>query len=236
MSESSMTLKQALTQELANWDHEIIDSYNELTVVINPQDVVAVAQRCRDADSLAFDMLIDISGVDYLHYRLSEWRTDTAANTSYERGVEWLTADDRSDVMPERFGVVYHLLSIGHNQRVRLKTFVPEDSPIVGSVVNVWPAANWFEREAFDLFGLLFENHPDLRRILTDYGFIGHPFRKDFPLSGEVEVRYDANSERVIYESLNIEPRVLMPKVVREDNRYINRPTQAPGEQDEEQQ
>lgn len=232
MSDRLETLKQIVADTVSSWDHEIVQDRGELTVIISPQDIVPVARAMRDTEDLAFDMLVDISGVDYLHYRLSEWRTDSAANTSYERGVEWLTPEDRSDVMPQRFGVVYHLLSISHNQRIRLKTFVPEDNPILDSVYTLWPAANWFEREVFDLFGLLFKNHPDLRRILTDYGFIGHPFRKDFPLSGEVEVRYDAASGRVVYESLNIEPRVLAPKVVREDNRYANRPTQAPGEQE----
>lgn len=235
MSEQLDNLQSIITKALNAYQHHIVQDRGELTVIIDPQSIVSVAKLMRDTQGLEFDMLIDVSGIDYLHYRLSEWRTDTAANTSYERGVEWLTEDDRSDVMPERFGIVYHLLSIAHNQRVRLKTFVPEDNPIVDSVVELWPAANWFEREVFDLFGVLFQNHPDLRRILTDYGFIGHPFRKDFPLSGEVEVRYDAASERVVYETVNIEPRVLTPKVVREDNRYVNKPTHAAGEQEQEQ-
>ena len=235
MSDYLHSLKDNITSALSTWQHQIIEDYNELTIEINPKDIVAVARQLRDAESLAFDMLVDISGVDYLHYGLSEWRTDEAANTSYERGVQWLTPEDRSDAMPERFGVVYHLLSIPHNHRVRIKLYVPEQDPIIDSVYEVWPAANWFEREVFDLYGVLFQNQPDLRRILTDYGFIGHPFRKDFPLSGKVEVRYDAASERVVYEGVNIEPRVLAPKVVREDNRYMNRATHAAGDKEQEQ-
>ena len=120
-----------------------------------------------------------------------------------------------------RFAVVYHLLSIQNNHRIRVKTFAPDEMPVVDSVINIWASANWYEREAFDFFGILFEGHPDLRRILTDYGFIGHPFRKDFPLIGNVEMRYDAEKQRVVYEPVSIEPRVLVPKVVREDHRYL---------------
>lgn len=167
----------------------------------------------------AFDELIDLSVVDYLMYGISDWETTKASEQGFSRGVEpQKTRDVRWD--KPRFAVVYHLLSTKHNQRLRLKVFIDEAYPVVASAHSVWKGANWFEREAYDLFGILFEGHPDLRRILTDYGFIGHPFRKDFPLSGHVEMRYDATLGKVIYEPVDIEPRLSGPKVIRDDNRY----------------
>jgi NADH-quinone oxidoreductase subunit C len=179
-------------------------------------------------------MLVDVCGVDYLHYGRGEWETYEATATGFERGVDRsfieapASVDVRNatfggEVVPTykpRFAVVHHLLSIGLNHRIRLRVPVEENDLIVPSVVDLWPAANWFEREAFDLFGILFSGHPDLRRILTDYGFIGHPFRKDFPLIGNVEARYDAVLKQVVYEPVSIVPRVLEPKVIRRDNRY----------------
>jgi NADH-quinone oxidoreductase subunit C len=178
-----------------------------------------VALRLRDDEQFAFEQLIDLCGVDYSTYAQSEWQTDNAPNTGFGRGVTPL--GELESMASNRFAAVYHLLSICHNTRLRLRVFVDSEQPIVASAVPVWPGADWFEREAFDLYGILFDGHPDLRRILTDYGFIGHPFRKDFPLIGQVEMRYDANLKRVIYEPVSIDPRTLVPRVTRDDNRYL---------------
>jgi NADH-quinone oxidoreductase subunit C len=168
-------------------------------------------------------MLMDVCGVDYLNYGSDEWKTNEATDSGFSRGVERtpVVLDEADEFDPRRFAVVYHLLSLQHNFRLRLRVFTGTDNPpIVKSVVDIWNGANWFEREAFDLFGVLFEGHPDLRRILTDYGFIGHPFRKDFPLMGNVEVSYDADEGRVVYKPVSIEARTLVPRVIRDDNRY----------------
>ena len=167
----------------------------EVTIEIPATQVVNVCTALRDDAHLRFEQLIDLCGVDYLQYGEGAWQGP-------------------------RFAVVYHLLSVTNNVRVRVRTFVGNDEPKVASVTGIWSVANWFEREAFDLFGILFEGHPDLRRILTDYGFIGHPFRKDFPLIGQVEMRYDPERKRVIYEPVSIDPRVIVPRVIRHDNRY----------------
>lgn len=170
----------------------------ELTILVSARDLQNVAELLRDHQDLRFDTLIDLCGVDY-----SEYSVDTHAGR--RRG-------DR------RFAVVYHLLSVQHNFRLRVRTFMEDNEfPTVDSVMQVWPSANWFEREAFDLFGIIFNNHPDLRRILTDYGFIGNPFRKDFPLSGYVEMRYDPDQKRVIYQPVTIEPREITPYIIREE-------------------
>jgi NADH-quinone oxidoreductase subunit C len=177
----------------------------------------------RGEHDLGFDMLMDLCGVDYLTYGQDEWLTKEATDQGFSRGVERkpVILDESDEFDPRRFAVVYHLLSLSHNWRLRLRTFTgASNPPVVRSLVDVWNSANWFEREAFDLYGILFEGHPDLRRILTDYGFIGHPFRKDFPLSGNVEVSYDAEKGRVAYQPVSIEPRTLVPRVIRDDNRY----------------
>jgi NADH-quinone oxidoreductase subunit C len=199
----------------------------ELGYRVAPVDVVEVCRALRDAPELKFEMLMDVCGVDYKAYGRDEWQTNSATDTGFSRGVLRGVEPPAEDVdeityRPEaRFAVVYHLLSITHNHRLRLKTFCADDNrPIVDSVHDVWSSADWFEREAFDLFGILFRGHPDLRRLLTDYGFIGHPFRKDFPLIGNVEMRYDPEKGRVVYEPVSIEPRTLVPKVIRDDNRY----------------
>jgi len=171
-------------------------SLNELTIEVPNGNLHEVCQTLHDDAELGFDMLIDICGVDYLEYGEGSW---TGA----------------------RFAVVYHLLSVKNNHRIRVRTFLDDDAPRTCSVRDIWIVADWFEREAFDLYGILFEGHPDLRRILTDYGFIGHPFRKDFPLSGNVEMRYDPEKQRVIYEPVELEERILVPRVIRDDNRYI---------------
>ena len=194
----------------------------ELTVEVKPEHLHALCLVLRDKPDFEFDELIDICGVDYLQYGKAEWATEETTLTGFSRGVE---ADFSEQVIPcdkPRFAVVYHLLSVTHNHRIRLRTFPQGEPPVLKSVIDIWEVADWFEREAFDLFGILFSGHPDLRRILTDYGFVGHPFRKDFPLIGNVEPRYDAALQRVIYEPVSIEPRVLVPKVIREDNRYLN--------------
>jgi NADH-quinone oxidoreductase subunit C len=199
----------------------------ELTLEVSHHDCHAVLLKLRDLPEFDFAQLIDVCGVDYLAYGKTEWKTDEATATGFSRAVtgriinEDSFADlDKAD-SHRRFGVVYHLLSLNHNHRIRVKTYLSEEPPMVDSVIDIWPAANWFEREAFDLYGILFRNHPDLRRLLTDYGFIGHPFRKDFPLSGYVEVRYDPEQKRVIYQPVSIAPRVLVPKVIRDDHRYL---------------
>ena len=197
---------------------------------VAPADLVAVATELRDNPDLSFKQLSDLAGVDYATYGQDEWATHTENTASFSRAVNAastgsltfnigleLPASDRP-----RFLVAYHVLSLDHNVRLRLRCAAPDDAmPVVPSVIPVWNNANWYEREAFDLFGILFDGHPDLRRILTDYGFIGHPFRKDFPLIGNVEMRYDSVKERVVYEPVSIEPRVLVPRVIREDSRYV---------------
>ena len=167
----------------------------ELTVDLSVEALHSTCKKLHSGENFAFDTLIDICGVDYLNYRK-------------EAGEVW---------QQPRFAVVYHLLSTTRNQRLRLRVFVEESSLMVDSVIDIWKSADWFEREAFDLFGILFKGHPDLRRILTDYGFVGHPFRKDFPLSGHVEMRYDEDKGRVVYQPVSIEPRVLVPRVIREE-------------------
>ena len=191
----------------------------ELTLTLPADQLIAVCETLRDEDALRFEQLIDLCGVDYAAYGKSEWETIEASTTGFGRGVDRdidLAVDD-----PKRFAVVYHLLSLRHNRRLRLRVYAGGAQPMVDSVVGIWDAANWFEREAFDLFGILFRGHADLRRILTDYGFVGHPFRKDFPLSGHVAMRYDPEQARVVYEPVEIEPRVLVPRVVRSDSRYL---------------
>jgi NADH-quinone oxidoreductase subunit C len=166
----------------------------------------------------AFEQLIDLCGVDYLTHGSAEWTTsEQATSTGFSRGVDRPDCPEPGPVSDRRFAVVTHLLSQRHNRRLRLRVHAPGDPPRVASLVDVWSSANWFEREAFDLFGILFEGHPDLRRILTDYGFIGHPFRKDFPLIGHVEMRYDPERGRVVYQPVTIEPRVLVPRVIRQE-------------------
>lgn len=187
-------LRSALENKLINLQVQ----KNELTIVINAEDVLNVSKILRDNSALMFDTLIDLCGIDYLTY-----------------------GDDLSikyDLRNRRFAVIYHLLSVERNQRLRVRVFAENNEfPMVHSVTEVWPAANWFEREAFDLYGIVFSDHPDLRRILTDYGFIGNPFRKDFPITGHVEMRYDEQQKRVIYQPVSIEPREITPLVIREE-------------------
>lgn len=199
----------------------IIDR-DELTLEIVPEQLINLSLVLRDHPSLRFDQLIDVCGVDYLHYGKADWETKKATESGFSRGAMPSIEKDPSP-FTYRFAVIYHLLSLPHNHRIRIRVPIPLSNAqlMVQSVCNIWPAANWFEREAFDLYGILFEGHPDLRRILTDYGFSGHPFRKDFPLIGEVEVRFDATIGRVINEDVSINERILEPKVIRHDHRYL---------------
>ena len=197
---------------------------DEVTIECTPEALHTVALALRDKPGMQFNQLIDLCAVDYLFYGVYDWGTEEATTRGFSRAVESHEAVKWRMDRP-RFAVVYHLLSTVKNHRVRLKVFIAEEVLIIPSVHEIWKSANWFEREAYDLFGILFEGHPDLRRILTDYGFIGHPFRKDFPLSGHVEMRYDAKLAKVIYEPVTIEPRVTVPKVIRNDNRYLDQPT-----------
>ena len=171
----------------------VVSDRGELTAVVRVEGLLTFMRELRDRPELRFDMLIDVCGVDYQAYGDGAWEGP-------------------------RFAAVYHLLSLPHNRRLRVRTFATDDDfPVVPSVIDLWPCANWFEREAFDLYGIVFEGHPDLRRLLTDYGFVGHPFRKDFPVSGHVEMRYDPEQGRVIYQPVTIEPREITPRIIRED-------------------
>ncbi len=208
-----------INERIPQWLQRAEMAVGELTIDVSPEHLREVSLFLRDDTEFSFNMLIDVCGVDYLHYGLSEWETESATATGFERGVDRHAINNPPLTRP-RFAAVYHLLSLKLNHRIRVRVFLNEDNLKVSSVVDIWPSANWFEREAFDLFGISFVGHPDLRRILTDYGFAGHPFRKDFPLSGHVEARYDAKSQRVLYEPVNIQPRILEPKVIRRDNRY----------------
>jgi len=199
---------------------EIQRNLAEVTLLVPREQLLKVAAKLRTGKDFGFEQLMDLCGVDYAAYGQSEWATDSASATGFGRGVERGSEQSQQAEFPARFAVVYHLLAVRLNLRLRLRVFVDGEPPLVDSVVGIWRSADWFEREAFDLFGILFDGHLDLRRILTDYGFIGHPFRKDFPLSGHVEMRYDSELRRVVYEPVSIEPRVLVPRVIREDNRY----------------
>jgi NADH-quinone oxidoreductase subunit C len=198
------------------------------TLEIDAGAWLEICRALRDEEAFAFEQLTDLCGVDYLGHGQSEWETDEATFEGFSRGAEglgpgrfdWANRPEAEDIQ-QRFAVVAHLLSFRHNRRLRIRCFAPDEGmPIVPSLVEIWRSANWYEREAFDLFGIVFEGHPDLRRIMTDYGFTGHPFRKDFPLIGNVAVRYDSQKKRVVYEPVEIEPRVGVPRVIRQDSRY----------------
>lgn len=190
----SLCLQKVLTNKLVSTNEQL----GELTIEVAPTELLWVMETLRDNSELGFEILIDLCGVDYLSY-----------------GVESITEGGRQE---KRFAAVYHLLSIKHNYRLRVRTFATNNEfPVLDSVIGIWPVANWYEREAFDLYGIVFTGHPDLRRILTDYGFIGNPFRKDFPLTGNVEMRYDPDQKRVIYQPVSIEPREITPRVIREE-------------------
>jgi NADH-quinone oxidoreductase subunit C len=232
MSQTLEHAAEALSTRFTGKLARVPSQCGELTFEVDASSLLEVCLALRDEQAWRFEQLIDVTGVDYLVFGQSDWTTDSATSSGFSRGRTPLatgtppdsdaaagaTASDRPD---RRFAAVYHLLSVTHNRRLRLRAFAEAgEPPMLDSVVGIWSSADWFEREAFDLFGIIFRGHPDLRRILTDYGFVGHPFRKDFPLIGNVEVRYDAEKGRVVYEPVSIEPRTLVPRVIRDDNRY----------------
>ena len=221
MSDRFDTLATRIDERFGEKVTRVESTCGELTYEVGKDDLIEVATALRG--DFGFEMLIDVCGVDYLNYGSDEWRTQSATDTGFSRGVEReaVILDEADEFDARRFAVVYHLLSLQHNTRMRLRAYTgTSNPPILKSVVGIWNSADWFEREAFDLYGILFEGHPDLRRLLTDYGFIGHPFRKDFPLIGNVEVTYDADKGRVAYQPVSIESRTLVPRVIRDDNRY----------------
>ncbi len=230
MSNPRQQLADALRAAFGDKVDSVVVEFNEITVEVAAENLVAVATELRDDSQFQFQQLLDVCGVDYSQFGRDEWITDDASRAGFSRGVEAASSSGRLQFGDEleslttqgkRFAAVYHLISYAHNRRLRLRVFASDDDfPIVPTVTEIWASADWYEREAFDLFGILFSGHPDLRRILTDYGFVGHPFRKDFPMVGNVEMRYDPERERVVYEPVTIEARVLVPKVIRRDHRY----------------
>ena len=236
MAEPTASFVQRLRDRFPAAVVTVAEPRGEITLEAAGQDWLATCRALRD--EFGFEQLTAVSGIDYMGYGSDEWDTEGVSNGGFSRGVEGNGAgrfgwgeqpseEDDGRIVPvatpqRRFAAVLHLLSYAHNRRLRARCFAPDDAlPVVPSVTGLWPGANWFEREAFDLYGIVFEGHPDLRRILTDYGFVGHPFRKDFPLIGNVEVRYDEEKKRVVYEPVtSVEPRVGVPRVVRDDARY----------------
>ena len=197
-------LNEAFVDKVVGLDNKL----DELTMVVRAADLISIFMRLRDAPHFHFEQLIDLCGVDY-----STYGSDLNIGGAYYKSAE------AKSLYPARFAVVYHMLSVKNNMRLRVRVFVEDDvMPMLNSVVDIWRSANWFEREAFDLYGIIFSGHPDLRRLLTDYGFVGSPFRKDFPLSGHVEMRYDPEQKRVIYQPVTVEPRQLVPRIIREEH------------------
>ena len=201
MSEYYNKLADSLRNRFSNMIDDCFVSVGEVNLVVKKDNLIDVCTALRDEPEYSFEEMIDLCGVDYSEYAGGDWEG-------------------------ERFAVVYQLLSVKNNHRLRVRVFADGEPPQVASVIDVWNGANWFEREAFDLFGIIFDGHPDLRRILTDYGFVGHPFRKDFPLSGNVEMRYDEDKKRVVYQPVSIETRVNTPRIIRDDHRYADRMTE----------
>ncbi len=214
MSQYYSELSDKVTAALAEIEAvEATVARGELTIEVSKDKLIQICQILRDNQELAFDTIIDVCGVDYSGYGVAKDGIVKASDVRSKTSKNCKT----------RYASVYHLLSVKNNHRIRVRTWLDDDFPIVDSVVPLWSGANWFEREAFDLVGILYSGHPDLRRILTDYGFIGHPLRKDFPVVGQVEMRYDANKQRVIYEPVTMEERVIIPRIIRDDNRYAER-------------
>ena len=223
MSQRNEDIKTRITTCFEDKVNFIESSYNELIFEIQSEDLIEVAKELKTNENMMFEQLTDLCGVDYLTYGVDEWVTKSATSSGFSRGVsrQSVILDDADTFDDKRFAVIYNLLSIKHNSRIRLRVYTGDKNPpIIPSVSSIWSSANWLERETFDLYGILFEGHPDLRRILTDYGFVGHPFRKDFPLSGNVEIHYDEKKEKIVYKPVSIEPRTLVPRVIRQDNRY----------------
>ncbi len=222
MSESLQSFAELLKLRLDNLISGCGIATGQVTLEVSADNLLAVCNALCKEPEFAFEQLSDLCGVDYSAYGQADWETKDTTSTGFSRAVSKgifhkVDPDDKT-----RIAIVYHLLSIKHNRRLRVRCRLETNPPRIDSVINIWASANWYEREAFDLYGVLFVGHPDLRRILTDYGFVGHPFRKDFPLHGNVEVRYDTDKQRVIYQPVTITNRVLVPKVIREDNRYTN--------------
>ncbi|KAF1691677.1 NADH-quinone oxidoreductase subunit C [Pseudoxanthomonas koreensis] len=236
MAEPAASFAQRLRDRFPAATVTVVEPRGETTLEVAAHDWLDTCRALRD--EFGFEQLTAVSGVDYMGYGSDEWDTEGVSSGGFSRGVEGKGAgrfawgerpsqqgEDRIEpvaVPQRRFAAVLHLLSYAHNRRLRVRCFAADDAmPVVPSVTSIWVGANWFEREAFDLFGIVFEGHPDLRRLLTDYGFVGHPFRKDFPLIGNVEVRYDEERRRVVYEPVtSVEPRVGVPRVIRDDARY----------------
>ena len=220
MKETAADFATQVEQRFSSQLTECICDRNEVTLVVPPAELLEVCLALRDEPEFAFLQLSDMCGIDYLSYGNSDWATTETTSTGFSRGRDSIGVPESDQA--NRFATVYHLISPEHNIRLRVRCFLDSDIPRVESVTSVWAGADWYEREAFDLYGILFDNHPDLRRLLTDYGFIGHPFRKDFPLEGNVEVRYDPDKQRVVYQPVTITNRVLVPRVIRDDNRYVD--------------
>jgi len=202
MTSRAETLAASVQAALGDKIVDIATALGEVTLTLKAADLIEAMTALRDRPQLRFEQLIDVCGVDYSSYGKTAW---DGAPSEFGAGA--------------RYAAVYHLLSLANNWRLRVRAFADDDElPVIDSVINIWPSASWFEREAFDLYGIIFTGHPDLRRILTDYGFIGHPFRKDFPISGNVEMRYDPDQQRVIYQPVTIEPREIVPRVIRVEN------------------
>ncbi len=216
MKQSILNLQEEISSQLSELIVDSSVALDEVTIEVSPKNALEVFKKLKE--SFKFAQLMDLCGVDYLSFGQANWETFSSGNKGFSRGVFDFAEDEGQDLnVPRRFAVVYHLLSVERNLRLRVKVY-PEDveMPVVDSVIDVWSCANWFEREAFDMLGILFKGHPDLRRLLTDYGFVGHPLRKDFPLIGHVEMRYDAEKKRVVYEPVTIENRVNVPRVIRD--------------------
>ena len=236
MTEPVAALVERLRSHFGARALELSLAHEEATLEVGPADWLDTARDLRDA--FGFEIAVDLCGVDYLSFGQEEWETTEATSEGFSRGVEgagpgrfsWGDRPRGNDASKTRYAVLLHLLSIQHNQRLRVRCrCLDEVVPVVSSLVPVWPGLNWFEREAFDLFGIVFDGHPDLRRLLTDYGFVGHPFRKDFPLIGNVEVRYDPEKQRVVYEPVtSVEPRVTVPRVIRDDSRWQQAQNEGP--------
>ena len=227
MNDSKDSLEKKLTAQFDTLITDIKEEHGELSCEVAPENWFQVCQQLSTDSQFSFEQLIDLCGVDYLGFGESEWQTDAISSTGFSRGISKIGPgrfsweDRKTELMDRRFAVVINLLSIKNNTRLRVKCFAPDSGVLaIPSLVKIWSVADWFEREAFDLFGIIFVGHPDLRRLLTDYGFIGHPFRKDFPLIGNVEVKYDEEKGRVVYQPVTIEPRVTIPKTIRKDARY----------------
>jgi NADH-quinone oxidoreductase subunit C len=229
MSSYKRQLSKDLAAHFSDLELTIKETRQGVICTVPVESWLEVAKSLRDERDFDFDQCIDVCGVDYLSYGETEWPTEDVTYTGFSRGIRgkgpgrFSWSERRKETMTNRFAVAVQLLSLNKNHRLTLKCFAPDEGMlVVPSLVDIWPGVNWFEREAFDLYGIIFQGHPDLRRILTDYGFIGHPFRKDFPLIGNVEVKYDEDKKRVVYQPVSIEPRVLVPKTIRRDSRYVD--------------